>query len=46
MPENTPKDLKEFFSTPEKAVKAAEFMDFWKSLSDEEKEYYKNADLS
>lgn len=38
-------DLKEFFSTSEKPVAAKEMMEFWKSLSDEEKEYYKNAEL-
>ena len=43
---NTPKDLMAFFSTPEKPVKAAEFMSFWKDLSTEEKEYYQNAPLS
>lgn len=27
-------------------VAAGEFKEFWASLSDDEKEYYKNADLS
>lgn len=40
MAENSIKDLKEYFG-----VDAKEMMDFWKALSDEEKEYFKNADL-
>lgn len=43
---NTAAAVKSFFDTPEKPLGTSEFMDFWKSLSDEEKEYYKNADLS
>lgn len=43
---NSVSELKQFFSTPEKEVKAKEMMDFWKSLSPEEKEYYENATLS
>lgn len=43
---NTPADIKSFFATPDKPVSAKEFMDFWKSCSDEEKDYYKSADLS
>lgn len=39
--ENTVKDLKEYFG-----VNAKEMMDFWKSLSEEEKEYYKKAPLA
>lgn len=42
---NTVKDLKDFFSIPEKPVSAAEMMGFWKSCSPEEKEYYTNAPL-
>lgn len=45
MAENTVKELLAFFSTEEKPCKTSEFMEFWKSLSDEEKEYYKAADL-
>ena len=37
------KELMEFFSTPERPVTTQEFTNFWKSLSLEEKEYYKNA---
>lgn len=43
---NTVKDLIKFFSEGCRPVSTAEFMDFWKSLSDSEKEYYKNAPLS
>jgi hypothetical protein len=43
---NTLKDLKEFFSVPEKPVNNTEMVEFWKSLSDEEKEEYKNVDLN
>lgn len=46
MAENTMKDLKEFFNSPEKPVSLSEIKEFWESLSDEEKVYYKNADLS
>ena len=46
MTANTVTELKEFFSTPEKKCSTAEFMDFWKALSDEEKDYYKTAALS
>ena len=45
MAANTIKELKDFFSTPEKPCSAAEFMEFWKPMTDEEREYYKNADL-
>lgn len=41
MAENTIKELKEFFG-----VEAKEMMDFWKSLSEAEKEEFKNADLT
>lgn len=44
--DNTVKDLKAYFSTTEKPVSNTEMMDFWKSLSDEEKAYYKNAELN
>lgn len=46
MAENQVKDIKEFLSTPEKPIPTSEMMEFWKSLSPEEKEYYKTADLS
>jgi hypothetical protein len=41
MAENTIVILKAYFG-----VTAKEMMDFWKSLTDEEKDYYKHADLS
>jgi hypothetical protein len=43
---NSTKDLMAFFSTEEKPLKVAEFGEFWKSLSDEEKAYYREADLT
>jgi hypothetical protein len=43
--ENTITQIKEFFNSEEKPLKTAEVMEFWKSLSDEEKEYYKHAEL-
>jgi hypothetical protein len=39
-------DLKEWFGRGTRKVDAKEMMAFWQSLSEEEKEYYKNADLS
>lgn len=47
MPENNNSvtDLKTFFSTEEKPCSTQEMMEFWKSLSDEEKTYYKTAAL-
>lgn len=42
---NTPKDLKDFFSTPEKPVALKEMNDFWQSLSEDDKEYYRYAEL-
>jgi hypothetical protein len=45
LPENTITEIKEFFNSKEKPLSAAEVMEFWKSLSDEEKEYYKHAEL-
>lgn len=40
------KELKDFFSTPEKPCSSSEIMDFWKSLSEEDKAYYKDLQLS
>lgn len=42
---NSLTDLMDFFSTDERPVKPAEFKLFWNSISDEEKAYYKNAEL-
>jgi hypothetical protein len=46
MAENTVKELKEYFSTPEKPVAAAEMMAFWKSMDEKQREYYKTIDLT
>lgn len=43
---NSPTTLKEFFSTPEKPVSTKEMMDFWKELTEDEKESFRQADLS
>lgn len=45
MPENTVSQLRDFVSTPENKCSTSEFMEFWKSLTDEQKADYKNADL-
>jgi succinate dehydrogenase flavin-adding protein (antitoxin of CptAB toxin-antitoxin module) len=42
---NSVKALMAFFSTEEKKVSPKEMMDFWKSLSEEDREYYQNAAL-
>lgn len=46
MAENSVKDLKDFFNTPEKPVSSSQMMEFWKTLTDEEKSYYRGAELS
>jgi len=46
MPENKIADLKEFFARGSRPVNLNEVTEFWKNLTPEEKEYYKNADLS
>lgn len=43
---NDMKAVRAFFSTPEKPVGLSEMSEFWRSLTPEDKEYYKNADLS
>ena len=40
------KDIKVYFSAAEKPVSTGEMMEFWNSLSDREKVYYKNVNLS
>lgn len=47
MPEdkNSIVDIKKFLATPERPVDSKEMTDFWSSLSDEEKEEFKNAEL-
>jgi hypothetical protein len=44
--DNSLKEIKEFFSTPEKPVGNTEMAQFWKSLTDDEKAYYKSAPLA
>lgn len=46
MANNSMTQIREFLSTPEKPVSMAEFSEFWKSLSEDEKNEYKNADLT
>lgn len=46
MAENSLKDLREFFSTAERPVTTPEMAAFWKSCSDDEKAYFKSADLA
>lgn len=43
---NSVSDLKEWFGRGSRKVEAKEMMEFWKSLSEEEKEEFKNAELS
>jgi hypothetical protein len=43
---NLPSCLMGYFSVPGKPVKVSEFKDFWESMSQEEKEYYRTVDLS
>lgn len=38
-------DIKQFLSTPDKPVSTAEFTEFWKSLTEEEKEAFKREEL-
>lgn len=42
---NSVADLKEWFGHGTRKVDAKEMMEFWKSLSEDEKEFYKNAEL-
>lgn len=42
---NDTKTLIAFFSTEDRPVSASEFMAFWKSLTEEQKEYYRNAEI-
>lgn len=43
--QNSIQDIRKFLSTPENPVSIADFTEFWKSLTDEEKEEYKNTPL-
>ena len=42
---NNVKALKDYFSTEDKPCTNQEMMEFWKSLSESDKEYYKNVSL-
>lgn len=42
---NGPKELMAAFGCPGRPVGVPEYNAFWKSLSDNEKDYYRNADL-
>lgn len=43
--EHTVAEIKKFFGTDEKPVDAREMMDFWNSLTDDEKAVYRKSDL-
>ena len=43
---NTMREMIDFFSCEGRPVTAQEFNDFWKSLTDDQKAYYKSADLT
>jgi hypothetical protein len=43
---NSISQIKAYLSTPEKPVSTQEAMEFWKSLSDDDKEYYKKVELT
>lgn len=43
--ENSISDLKKYLGTPERPVSMAEMNEFWKSLTDEEKEEFKRTPL-
>lgn len=44
--QNSPKELIAAFGTEERPVSIGEFRDFWVSLSEEEKEYFRTAELT
>jgi hypothetical protein len=43
---NSISDVRRFFTEGEPALKQGEFLEFWKSLTDEDKAEFLNADLS
>lgn len=45
MADNSVKDLREFFFTKDNPGSSSEMREFWQSLSEEEKDYYKSVDL-
>jgi hypothetical protein len=44
--ENSISDIRRFFDDEERPLQSNEFVAFWKSLSEEDKEEFKHADLS
>lgn len=46
MAENSVVELRKFLGTDEKPLPAKEMMEFWNSLTEEEKREYKETDLS
>ena len=44
--ENSIADIRKFFTEGAKPLSPNEFVDFWKSLSNEDKDEFKKADLS
>jgi len=42
---NGPRELMAAFSCPGREVKVAEFNEFWKSLDEGQKAYYRNVDI-
>lgn len=45
MPENSISDIKKYLSEGGEPLENSEFMEFWNSLTDEEKEEFKNTPL-
>lgn len=43
--ENTLAEIMKYLSTPERKVSSAEFQEFWKTCSEEEKQEFKRAEL-
>lgn len=46
MAENSMTEIRAFLNDPRKPLSMAEFSEFWKSLTEDEKTEFKNADLS
>lgn len=45
-PKNSIVDIKKYLDDEEFPITGAEFKVFWESLTEEEKDYYRNTDLS
>lgn len=43
--QNKLKDIREFFGTPERPVDASELVEFWESLTNEEKDEFRRSEL-